>query len=39
MAKLYYNLVVNPNTNWTIEMVPERWRAEVEEMLCVHISD
>lgn len=33
MAKLYYNLVTNPNSGWTIDMVPARWRAEVEKML------
>ena len=33
MAKLYFNLITNPKTNWTIEMVPEKWRAEVEAML------
>ena len=33
MAKLYYNLVKNPNSGWTIEMIPAKWRAEVEAML------
>lgn len=39
MAKLYYNLIINQNTNWTIDMIPERWKAEVEELLRVHVSD
>lgn len=33
MAKLYYNLVKNPKSGWTLDMIPEKWRKEVEEML------
>ena len=33
MAKLYFNLVTNPKSGWTINMVPVKWRAEVEAML------
>ena len=33
MVKLYYNLVKNPKSSWTIDMVPEMWRAEVLKML------
>lgn len=39
MAKLYYNQIVNGVINkktgepWKLEDVPEKWRAEVAEML------
>ena len=31
MAKLYYNLI--KSGKWTIDRVPEKWRAEVEALL------
>lgn len=39
MAKIYYRKITNgdthPNTGevWTINDVPERWQAEVQELL------
>lgn len=33
MAKIYYRKIVNSNGAYTIEMVPERWKAAVEELL------
>lgn len=33
MAKIYANLVKNNIDGWTIDKVPERWRAEVEALL------
>lgn len=38
MAKIYHRKILNGEINpatdeaWTIDDVPERWRAEVEEM-------
>lgn len=37
MAKIYYNLV--KAGKWNIEDVPEKWRAEVEEMLAADQYD
>lgn len=35
MVKLYYNLVTNPKSGFTIDMVPTKWRAEVQKLLTV----
>lgn len=35
MAKLYYNLIKNTKSGFTIDMVPAKWRASVEELLAV----
>jgi len=42
MAKIYYRKItagdINPSTSeaWSINDVPERWRAEVQAMLDFH---
>ena len=38
MARLYYNLITNPKAGWTIDMVPEKWRAEVEALLNKNVT-
>ena len=33
MVKIYADLIKQGAGNWTIERVPERWRADVKEIL------
>lgn len=33
MAKIYARLCKDADSGWTLEMVPERWRAEVQKIL------
>lgn len=33
MAKIYYRKIVTSDGAYTIDMVPARWKAAVEEML------
>lgn len=33
MAKIYIKWILDPKKNFTINNVPQRWRAQVEEML------
>lgn len=33
MAKVYYRKIKESNGEFTIDMVPERWRAEVQALL------
>ena len=33
MAKIYVKWILDPNKNFTIDDVPQRWRAQVEAML------
>jgi hypothetical protein len=33
MAKVYYNLIKNENIDFTIDYVPERWKAAVQKLL------
>lgn len=33
MAKIYYRKIVAPNSTFTIEDVPPRWRGEVYQLL------
>lgn len=39
MAKIYYDLITAENSTWTIDMVPERWRDEVQAMLDADKTD
>lgn len=33
MAKVYYNLIKNPNVDFTIDNVPKKWKAAVQKLL------
>lgn len=33
MVKIYYDLIIRPGSTFTIDMVPERWREAVRQML------
>ncbi len=33
MAKIYYKQIIKPNSTFTIDNVPDRWKADVEKML------
>lgn len=33
MARIYYDLIASNKTDFTLDRVPKRWRAEVEQML------
>ena len=33
MVKIYYDLIIKPGSTFTIDMVPERWREAVRQML------
>lgn len=33
MVKIYYDLIIRPGSTFTIDMVPERWKEAVRQML------